>query len=153
MHGHGEKPFLCTAENCDRSILGNGFPRHWNLRDHMKRVHNTVPEPTDSDQPARGARKRKTSSVEGKTRKKNSANTPPKESAQPVKREDIKPVQNELSPEGQFLESRRQLISAMELLNDPNDPEAFVKLQRANQCLMEMAATSERMARTNSPTG
>lgn len=40
MHGHGEKPFLCEYENCDRAVPGNGFPRHWNLRDHMRRVHN-----------------------------------------------------------------------------------------------------------------
>lgn len=145
MHGHGEKPFLCTADNCDRSIPGNGFPRHWNLRDHMKRVHNTVPEPTDSDQPTRGARKRKTSSVEGKTRKKNPANSPPKETAQPVT--------NEMSPEDQFREHRRQLMSAMELLNDPSDPEALTKLRRANSYLKEMAATSQKIARTNSPTG
>jgi hypothetical protein len=111
----------------------------------MKRVHNTVPEPTDSDQPTRGARKRKTSSVDGKTRKKNPANSPPKEILQPVK--------NELSPEDQFREHRRQLLSAMELLNDPSDPEALVKLRRANSYLKEMAATSAKIARTNSPTG
>ena len=40
MHGHGEKPFLCTYSGCDRSTAGNGFPRHWNLRDHLRRVHN-----------------------------------------------------------------------------------------------------------------
>ena len=40
MHGHGEKPFLCTHLGCDRGVPGNGFPRHWNLRDHMRRVHN-----------------------------------------------------------------------------------------------------------------
>jgi hypothetical protein len=40
MHGHGEKLFLCTYKDCDRGIPGNGFPRHWNLRDHMRRVHN-----------------------------------------------------------------------------------------------------------------
>lgn len=42
MHGHGEKPFLCTYTDCDRSIPGNGFPRHWNLRDHLRRVHNDL---------------------------------------------------------------------------------------------------------------
>lgn len=42
MHGHGEKPYLCKYEDCDRSIDGNGFPRRWNLQDHMKRVHNDV---------------------------------------------------------------------------------------------------------------
>ena len=40
MHGHGEKPHMCTFPECDRSIPGNGFPRRWNLFDHMKRVHD-----------------------------------------------------------------------------------------------------------------
>ena len=40
MHGHGEKPHLCSFPDCDRSVLGNGFPRRWNLFDHMKRVHD-----------------------------------------------------------------------------------------------------------------
>ena len=40
MHGHGEKPHLCYFSECDRSIAGNGFPRRWNLFDHMKRVHD-----------------------------------------------------------------------------------------------------------------
>ncbi|KAI1337743.1 hypothetical protein F5Y15DRAFT_417534 [Xylariaceae sp. FL0016] len=40
MHGHGDKPYLCTYEGCDRAVHGNGFPRQWNLRDHMRRVHN-----------------------------------------------------------------------------------------------------------------
>lgn len=40
MHGHGDKPYLCTYERCDRAMPGNGFPRQWNLKDHMRRVHN-----------------------------------------------------------------------------------------------------------------
>lgn len=40
MHGHGAKPHLCTYEDCERSIPGNGFPRRWNLYDHMRRVHD-----------------------------------------------------------------------------------------------------------------
>ncbi|KAI1854903.1 hypothetical protein JX265_002542 [Neoarthrinium moseri] len=40
MHGHGDKPYLCTYEGCDRAVPGCGFPRNWNLRDHMRRVHN-----------------------------------------------------------------------------------------------------------------
>jgi uncharacterized Zn-finger protein len=40
MHEHGEKPFLCTYEGCDGGVPGNGFPRHWSLRDHMNRVHS-----------------------------------------------------------------------------------------------------------------
>jgi len=42
MYGHGDKPHLYTHEGCERSILRNGFPRHWNLRDYMKRVHNDL---------------------------------------------------------------------------------------------------------------
>ncbi|PGH23085.1 hypothetical protein AJ80_02859 [Polytolypa hystricis UAMH7299] len=40
MHGHGENPHLCHFPSCERSIPGNGFPRRWNLHDHMKRVHD-----------------------------------------------------------------------------------------------------------------
>ena len=40
MHGHGEKPHLCHFPDCERSTPGNGFPRRWNLGDHMKRVHD-----------------------------------------------------------------------------------------------------------------
>lgn len=40
MHGHGENPHLCHFKACERSIPGNGFPRRWNLHDHMKRVHD-----------------------------------------------------------------------------------------------------------------
>ncbi|KZF23629.1 hypothetical protein L228DRAFT_121156 [Xylona heveae TC161] len=53
MHGHGEKPHLCSYEGCDRSVPGNGFPRRWNLYDHMKRVHDYKgPSSTGSTSPA-----------------------------------------------------------------------------------------------------
>ncbi|KAH7111599.1 hypothetical protein EDB81DRAFT_358782 [Dactylonectria macrodidyma] len=39
LHGHGEKLSLCTYQGCERAVLGNGFPHHWNLRDQRKRVH------------------------------------------------------------------------------------------------------------------
>ncbi|KAH7170268.1 hypothetical protein EDB81DRAFT_158405 [Dactylonectria macrodidyma] len=65
LHGHGEKPFLCVYDGCERAVPGNGFPRQWNLRDHMKRVHNDhgssggSPPSAVANQPAKG-RKRKT---------------------------------------------------------------------------------------------
>ena len=40
MHGHGAKPHLCSYKDCERSAPGNGFPRRYNLFDHMKRVHD-----------------------------------------------------------------------------------------------------------------
>lgn len=40
LHGHGDNPHLCLWEGCERAIPGNGFPRRWNLYDHMRRVHD-----------------------------------------------------------------------------------------------------------------
>lgn len=40
FHGHGDNPHLCLFEGCDRSVPGYGFPRRWNLFDHMRRVHD-----------------------------------------------------------------------------------------------------------------
>jgi hypothetical protein len=39
LHGHGENPHLCRFPACERAQERNGFPRKWNLKDHMKRVH------------------------------------------------------------------------------------------------------------------
>lgn len=58
MHGHGERPFACELQGCDRSFSGNGFPRHWNLRDHMRRVHNIETKPRFPEAKRR-SRKRK----------------------------------------------------------------------------------------------
>ncbi|RMD41748.1 hypothetical protein DV735_g3361, partial [Chaetothyriales sp. CBS 134920] len=49
MHCHGMNPYLCKFANCPRSRPDNGFPRSWNQRDHMKRVHQWVPEKGDED--------------------------------------------------------------------------------------------------------
>lgn len=40
MHGHGSRPHLCHYPDCERSEPGHGFPRRYNLFDHMKRVHD-----------------------------------------------------------------------------------------------------------------
>lgn len=39
MHGHGARPNLCHYPDCERSTPGQGFPRRYNLFDHMRRVH------------------------------------------------------------------------------------------------------------------
>lgn len=71
MHGHGDRPHLCFYSGCDRGIPGNGFPRRYNLFDHMKRVHDhkedtssglASPETTAADSSAQkksAGRKRK----------------------------------------------------------------------------------------------
>ncbi|QKX56970.1 uncharacterized protein TRUGW13939_04078 [Talaromyces rugulosus] len=48
FHGHGDNPHLCLFDGCDRAVPGFGFPRRWNLFDHMKRVHDY----TTQDQPS-----------------------------------------------------------------------------------------------------
>lgn len=45
MYRHVDRPFLCTVVGCDRVTLGNRFPRHWNLRVHLRRVHNNTTTP------------------------------------------------------------------------------------------------------------
>ena len=67
MHGHGDRPYMCSYPDCDRSLPGSGFPRRWNLMDHMKRVHdhqaashNGRVSPTLSDNP-RAPQRRRTS--------------------------------------------------------------------------------------------
>ena len=37
MHFYGKNPHRCHFAGCDRAI--EGFPRRWNLHDHMRRVH------------------------------------------------------------------------------------------------------------------
>lgn len=75
LHGHGDKPFQCPHPDCERSLPGNGFPRLWNLNDHVRRVHDmsrtpskkptTRKEPRTSTKDRRPARK-----VAGRKRKR-----------------------------------------------------------------------------------
>lgn len=50
LHNHGINPYLCKFPGCERARHDNGFPRRWNQRDHMKRVHGW--EEIDSDDSA-----------------------------------------------------------------------------------------------------
>lgn len=45
MYAYGDTPYLCTYEGCERGVDGNGFPRYWNLRGHMKQMHNDPGKP------------------------------------------------------------------------------------------------------------
>lgn len=48
MHGHGDRPHLCYYPGCERGVQGNGFPRRYNLFDHMKRVHDHKEDAVDA---------------------------------------------------------------------------------------------------------
>jgi hypothetical protein len=68
LHGHGENPHLCYFPGCERAQDRNGFPRKWNLKDHMKRVHgweesddslSSGSQPAVPQKPGNNTRKRK----------------------------------------------------------------------------------------------
>ena len=42
LHGHGVNPYLCPVPTCERAKEDGGFPRSWNLKDHVKRVHGEL---------------------------------------------------------------------------------------------------------------
>ena len=67
-HTHGMNPYLCKFPDCERARDGNGFPRRWNQRDHMKRVHQY--EETDAP-----SKKSSGSQSQPKRRKASSAPT------------------------------------------------------------------------------
>ena len=124
LHGHGDKPFLCMYDGCERAVPGNGFPRQWNLRDHMKRVHNdhgsaggSPPSATNGAQAAIKTRKRKTEvsdSNNGTTTARKAAMkaSPAVDSKQ---RPSAKPLLE------QWLEQRRALEDMVRSLNKPDD--------------------------------
>jgi hypothetical protein len=130
MHGHGEKPFLCTFEGCERGVPGNGFPRHWNLCDHMKRAHNRSPSPQVTCKASRGQIKRKNSSSETSSSQKfpTTASATIDKARAPGRR---------LRLSEKWQHCCQKLLS--ELPEDLSDPEVIAqKLQNAAQVLSEL---------------
>lgn len=138
MHGHGDKPFLCTYEDCERGVPGNGFPRHWNLRDHMKRVHNDPGQPKSpsvsppSEFPKGKKRKAGDYSLFAEKSERRIA-TSPSTSHQP----------EELSLVERFKEQRQILLETVAKLKDPRNPEIMVLLRKANDCIKVMIQISQ----------
>lgn len=134
MHGHGDKPFHCTFEGCERSVQGNGFPRHWNLRDHMKRVHNNAP----TSPPPSGKNKRKNN---------DSADNQPTEKA-PRRANSPKvavQVPKELSWADQYQQEYQKLVSMVNELRDPSHPSNLKMLSSSMQSMAAMQQLSKRM--------
>ncbi|PVH72524.1 hypothetical protein DL98DRAFT_72235 [Cadophora sp. DSE1049] len=141
MHGHGDRPHLCTHEGCERSIPGNGFPRYWNLRDHMKRIHNDL-APTESkairydsvsDEPTKGT-KRKADSTDLEEAPKSSATLP---------------AESDRLHESRLLERyhlhERRLLEIVKQLHDPRNASNMHLLWGATNCITVMAQTVERI--------
>ncbi|KAJ4403749.1 hypothetical protein N0V85_005020 [Neurospora sp. IMI 360204] len=138
MHGHGEKPYLCTYEGCERSLPGHGFPRQWNLRDHMRRVHNdngstaqaaSSPPPSGASASSRG-RKRKSEGdkqeAQEKTSSRKSANKISKAEAQA----DVH--------RAQWSEHQKALQSIFQEYLQPEDPQSLQYIKDAQEHLAAM---------------
>ncbi|KAF2122796.1 hypothetical protein BDV96DRAFT_608666 [Lophiotrema nucula] len=119
MHGHGSRPHLCHFTDCERSVPGNGFPRRYNLFDHMKRVHDytgptTEPSPPHAEPAASrksNSRKRKSTADEGTERRHKVAKPTPQQQLQ-QKREHLQQT---------FLSKKQELINILAILNGPVD--------------------------------
>ncbi|KAL5317695.1 hypothetical protein ACEPPN_014793 [Leptodophora sp. 'Broadleaf-Isolate-01'] len=140
LHGHGDKPFLCTYESCERGVLGNGFPRHWNLRDHMKRVHND-PGQAQSKSNA-SASPPPSGSIKSKKRKVD--NVEPSIMDKAPKRIATPPavVQQEPSLIDRYQEKHQSLQALVNQLYDPTRGDNMVSLRKAMDCIKVMAQTA-----------
>ncbi|KAI1268564.1 hypothetical protein F5Y18DRAFT_415270 [Xylariaceae sp. FL1019] len=143
MHGHGDKPYLCTYDGCERAITGNGFPRQWNLRDHMRRVHNdngsslgSQPgsSPTghgSSAHSAKGRKRKNKDSVDSSSssRKQASKNAQAAEAAAAAARAAEQPLIDEWYQHHNALQTYLQLYTT---------PDAFSHVQGAGEAQVHM---------------
>ncbi|GAB7353755.1 hypothetical protein MBLNU459_g4148t1 [Dothideomycetes sp. NU459] len=137
LHGHGKKPFLCQFSDCERAMLDNGFPRNYNLLDHMKRVHGYRPDRSSagaspasgkSARPANKVRKRKADAPQMVRQRSGTASS----SRRPAS------VKKEVSAEDHKQKLEHQLQSRVGRLRQEiqhmNDPQEVVShLQQATQ--------------------
>ncbi|RDA92845.1 hypothetical protein CP533_2882 [Ophiocordyceps camponoti-saundersi (nom. inval.)] len=145
LHGHGDKPFLCVYEGCERAVTGNGFPRQWNLRDHMKRVHNDhgsaggSPPSAAAVQPSKG-RKRKTDIPEPQTTT-TTTTTPSTSRKASVKTAPVaEPVQPSSKPLlEQWLDHRHVVEDMVRGLNKPDDSRSLQQITEVQKRLSVMA--------------
>ncbi|KAI0128950.1 C2H2 transcription factor [Xylariales sp. AK1849] len=157
MHGHGDKPYLCTYEGCDRAIPGCGFPRNWNLRDHMRRVHNdngqSLSQSNGSHLSSRGShssstkgRKRKSKDESTSSgRKSSSKSTSADEAAAAVRAAAERPLIQ------QWWEHRNALASYVERMNDPTAFEMLDQTGEAGDHIAAMDKITRRLKKTREP--
>ncbi|KAN0090196.1 hypothetical protein V8E51_018775 [Hyaloscypha variabilis] len=147
MHGHGDKPFLCTYEGCERGVPGNGFPRHWNLRDHMKRVHNDPGHQPKSN--ASGSPPASGPATKSKKRKASEATNDAPFMEKPQKRNTSPPAvtrqQQEPSLVDRYQEKQQILLETVAKLQDPRNADNMTLLRNANDCIKVMVQTTQRI--------
>ncbi|KAM5351298.1 hypothetical protein ACJ41O_004021 [Fusarium nematophilum] len=136
LHGHGDKPFLCVYEGCERAVPGNGFPRQWNLRDHMKRVHNDHGSSGNSPttgaiQPSKG-RKRKTEVTESQAPSSRKAAIKSMPAAQETKETSTQPLLD------QWMEHRKAVENLFLTVVKPEDAQNIQHINTMQKRLTSM---------------
>ena len=156
MHGHGEKPYLCTYEGCERSLPGHGFPRQWNLRDHMRRVHNdngtTVqpasPPPSGNSASTRGRKRKNDTDKAGQD--KSSGRKSSTKSASDAAASAAKAAELQASADiDEWYNHQRALQSLVQEYVHPDDPQSLRFVKDAQGHLTAMGKISHELVATN----
>jgi hypothetical protein len=128
MHGHGARPHLCHFRDCERAVPGHGFPRRYNLFDHMKRVHQYDGPTTEPSPPAMPGqvqrktinRKRKASTEETSEKRQKAA----KITAEQLRQQ----ARDQLAQ--QFAIKKQHIIDILNNLSNPNDLQDDIQLTK-----------------------
>ncbi|PSN66124.1 hypothetical protein BS50DRAFT_588890 [Corynespora cassiicola Philippines] len=136
MHAHGIRPHLCHYPDCERSVMGNGFPRRYNLFDHMKRVHDFTGPATEPSPPSgHGQASRKATS-----RKRKSAGDEPVEKRQKVVKSPQQQLQEKRDKlEQTFLSKKQAIIDILAKLNGPSDLRDDIQLTKEVVLLQDLS--------------
>jgi hypothetical protein len=128
MHGHGARPHLCHFHDCERAVPGHGFPRRYNLFDHMKRVHQFEGPTTEPSPPAMASpvqrkpvsRKRKASTEDANEKRQKAAR---------ISAEQLRQQQRDMLV-AQFLSKKQHIIDVLSKLSNPNDLRDDIQLTK-----------------------
>lgn len=135
MHGH--QAYNCTYKGCERSQEGKGFPRAWNLKDHMRRVHNDhgngATQDQNEEQQPKGRRKSKSSSSSSRKSSK----------SMPVA--DTSAVDRMHQDYAEWDEYYRSLQGVVQQLGKPTDQESRRQLKNAQKYLTQMSDVYQRL--------
>ena len=118
MHGHGARPHLCHFRDCERAVPGHGFPRRYNLFDHMKRVHQYDGPTTEPSVPVQGQTQRKPM---GRKRKSLAEDAGERRSkAVKLSAEQLRQQRRDVLSE-EFLSKKQHIIDILTNLSNPSD--------------------------------
>jgi hypothetical protein len=161
FHGHGDNPHLCLFEGCDRSIPGYGFPRRWNLFDHMKRVHEFVceqPSSPETSPTGQGSKKKDPSGRKRKVTGTISAQTMKRTRSASSQANSLK-VAHASAHHGQRLQNaernyyncRSRLLEELSSIN-PQDPAMHEKVNASLQELITLGLNYRHNEASQAPT-